>query len=214
LGGAARGRVERRGAAMGFYIDSRWEGRKKMSVDAQKILDEKSVKSISILRENLNTIRAGRANPALLDKITADYYGTPTPLKGISNITTPDPKSLLISPFDPKSLHNIEKAINLANIGINPSNDGKVIRLSIPPVTEERRKELTRLIKKFGEDAKVAIRNERRDANEALKKQEKAGELTEDDLKEELDQVQKKADKSIKEIDGVIAEKEKEIMEV
>jgi ribosome recycling factor len=185
-----------------------------MSVDAQKILDEKSAKSIAVLKENLNTIRAGRANPALLDKITVDYYGTPTPLKSISNVTAPDPKTLLIAPFDPKSLHSVEKAINLANIGINPSNDGKVIRLQMPPVTEERRKELTRLIKKFGEDAKVAIRNERRDANETLKKQEKAGELTEDDLKEELDKAQKTADKGIKEIDEIVAEKEKEIMEV
>jgi ribosome recycling factor len=185
-----------------------------MSIDVQQVLDDKSAKSISVLKENLNTVRAGRANPALLDKVMVDYYGTPTPLKGIANVTAPDPRSLLISPFDPKSLHNVEKAINVANIGINPANDGKVIRLSIPPVTEERRKELTKLVKKYGEDAKVAIRNERRDANDELKKQEKAGELTEDDLKDEQEQVQKKTDKSIKEIDAIVAEKEKEIMEV
>jgi ribosome recycling factor len=185
-----------------------------MSIDPQSVLDEKSEKSISILKENLNTVRAGRANPALLDKVAVDYYGTPTPLKNIASVTAPDPRSLLVTPFDPKALGNVEKALNMANLGINPNNDGKVIRLSIPPVTEERRKELTKLIHKYGEDAKVAIRNERRDANETLKKQEKAGELTEDDLKKELDDVQKKSDKSIKHIDEIIAEKVNEIMEV
>lgn len=185
-----------------------------MSIDVQQVLDEKMKKSISVLKEELNTVRAGRANPALLDKILVDYYGSPTPLKNIANISVPDPRSLMISPFDPKSIHDIEKAINVANLGINPSNDGKVIRLVIPAVTEERRKELIKLIKKFGEDAKVAIRNERRDANDELKKQEKAGELTEDDLKKSLDDVQKKTDKTIKDIDQIVVDKEKEIMEV
>ncbi len=111
-----------------------------MSIDVQHVLEEKMKKSISVLKEELNTIRAGRANPALLDKIMVDYYGSPTPLKNISNISVPDPRSLMISPFDPKSVHDIEKAINVANLGINPSNDGKVIRLVIPAVTEERRK--------------------------------------------------------------------------
>lgn len=185
-----------------------------MSMDVQAVLDDKTMKSISILKENLNTVRAGRANPSLLDKVMVDYYGTPSPLKNIANISVPDPRTLMIAPFDPKSLSDIEKAINVADIGINPSNDGKVIRLTIPVVTEERRKELTKLIKKFGEDAKVAIRNERRDANEHLKKQEKSGDLTEDDLKEEMDSVQKKTDKCMKEIDDIVAEKEKEIMEV
>ena len=185
-----------------------------MSIDVQQVLEEKMRKSISVLKEELNTIRAGRANPALLDKIMVDYYGSPTPLKNISNISVPDPRSLMISPFDPKSIHDIEKAINIANLGINPSNDGKVIRLVIPAVTEERRKELIKVVKKYGEDAKVAIRNERRDANDELKKQEKAGELTEDDLKKALDEVQKKTDKAIKDIDAIVAEKEKEIMEV
>lgn len=185
-----------------------------MSIDVQQVLEEKMRKSISILKEELNTVRAGRANPALLDKIMVDYYGSPTPLKNISNISVPDPRSLMISPFDPKSVHDIEKAINVANLGINPSNDGKVIRLVIPAVTEERRKELIKVVKKYGEDAKVAVRNERRDANDELKKQEKAGELTEDDLKKALDDVQKKTDKAIKDIDQIIADKEKEIMEV
>jgi ribosome recycling factor len=185
-----------------------------MSIDVQQVLDEKMKKSISVLKEELNTVRAGRANPALLDKIMVEYYGSPTPLKNISNISVPDPRSLLISPFDPKSIREIEKAINIANLGINPSNDGKVIRLVIPAVTEERRKELIKVVKKYGEDAKVAVRNERRDANDELKKQEKAGELTEDDLKKALDDVQKKTDKTIKDIDQIIADKEKEIMEV
>lgn len=185
-----------------------------MSKDVIASLKERTEKSKSVLKEELNTVRAGRANPALLDKIVVDYYGSPTPLKNISNISVPDPRTLLISPFDPKSIGDIEKAINVANIGINPSNDGKNIRLAIPAVTEERRKELTKTVKKMGEDAKVAIRNLRRDANDELKKQEKAGELTEDDLKKDLDTVQKETDKAIKDIDDICAAKEKEIMEV
>ncbi|MCL2437119.1 MAG: ribosome recycling factor [Clostridiales bacterium] len=185
-----------------------------MSMDVQGVLNEKISKSISALKENLNTVRAGRANPALLDKIMVNYYGSPTPLKNISNVSVPDPRTLMISPFDSKAIVEIEKAINVANIGINPSNDGKVIRLVIPQVTEERRKELTKLVKKIGEDSKVAVRNERREANELLKKMEKATELTEDDLKRELDDAQKKADKAIKEIDDIVAAKEKEILEV
>ena len=185
-----------------------------MSIDVQQVLEEKMKKSISVLREELNTVRAGRANAALLDQVKVDYYGSATPLKNISNISVPDPRTLMISPFDPKSIHDIEKAINIANLGINPSNDGKVIRLVIPAVTEERRKDLIKVVKKFGEDAKVAVRNERRDANDELKKQEKAGELTEDDLKKALDDVQKMTDKTIKDIDQIVVDKEKEIMEV
>ncbi len=185
-----------------------------MSKDVITLLKERTDKSKAVLKEELNTVRAGRANPALLDKIVVEYYGSPTPLKNISNISVPDPRTLLIAPFDPKSIGDIEKAINVANIGINPSNDGKNIRLVIPAVTEERRKELTKTVKKMGEDAKVAIRNLRRDANDELKKQEKAGELTEDDLKKDLDTVQKETDKAIKDIDDICAAKEKEIMEV
>jgi ribosome recycling factor len=185
-----------------------------MVADIQNILEEKTQKSISILKENLNTVRAGRANPALLDKVEVEYYGTMTPLKNMANVSVPDPRSLMVAPFDPKIINEIEKAINVANIGINPANDGKVIRLQIPSLTEERRVELTKLVKKFGEDAKIAIRNERRDANDKLKKQEKAGDLTEDDLKNELDDAQKKTDNAIKEIDEIVTEKEKEIMEV
>ncbi len=180
----------------------------------KKNLEERSKKTIAILKEDLNTVRAGRANPALLDKVMVDYYGSPTPLKNLSNISVPDPRTLLISPFDPKSISEIEKAINIANIGINPSNDGKAVRLVIPQVTEERRKELTKTVKKMGEESKVAIRNLRREANDELKKLEKNHEITEDELKKALDDVQKATDKTTKEIDEIVAAKDKEIMEV
>ena len=185
-----------------------------MSEFSMETLEEKIQTSESLLREELATVRAGRANAALVDKVMVDYYGTPTPLKALANISVPEPRTLLITPFDPKSIHEIEKAINVANIGINPVNDGKVVRLQIPQVTEERRKELTKTVKKMGEDTKVAVRNLRRDANDKVKKLEKAGDYTEDDVKETLDEIQKLTDKSIKEIDGIVAEKEKEIMEV
>ena len=185
-----------------------------MSEFSMETLEEKIQKSESLLREELATVRAGRANAALVDKVMVDYYGTPTPLKALANISVPEPRTLLITPFDPKSIHEIEKAINVANIGINPVNDGKVVRLQIPQVTEERRKELTKTVKKMGEDTRVAVRNLRRDANDKVKKLEKAGDYTEDDVKETLDEIQKLTDKSIKEIDGIVAEKEKEIMEV
>ena len=181
---------------------------------SHKTLEERIAKSIAMLKEDLNTVRAGRANPALLDKVTANFYGVPTPLKNMANITVPDPRTLMITPFDPKSIVDIEKGINIAEIGITPTNDGKCIRLVIPALTEERRKELTKTTKKMGEDAKIAIRNLRRDANDHLKKAEKAGEMTEDDLKKELDKVQKTTDKAVKDIDDIIAAKDKEILEV
>lgn len=182
--------------------------------NVMEMLNEKMDKTKTVLKENYNTVRAGRANPALLDRIMVEYYGTPTPLKNMSNISAPDPRTLQIVPFDPKSLNDIEKAINIANLGINPSNDGQCIRLLIPQVTEERRKDLTKTVRKMGEEAKVAVRNLRRDANDMLKKAEKAGELTEDDLKADLDEVQKKIDTCIKDIDEIIENKEKELMEV
>ncbi len=175
---------------------------------------EKINKTLNFLKEDLNTVRAGRANPAILDKVMVEYYGSPTPLKQIANISVPEPRMLMISPFDPKSIHEIEKAINIANIGINPSNDGKVVRLAIPQVTEERRKELNKTVKKMGEEAKVALRNMRRDLNDELKKLEKASEITEDDLKSALEEGQKIVDDHIKKIDEMVAQKEKEIMEV
>lgn len=183
-------------------------------MSTQDTLKEKIGKTISVLKTELNTVRAGRANAALLDQIVVPYWGVDTPLKQLANISVPDPRTLMIAPFDPKCITDIEKAINISNIGIHPTNDGKVVRLVVPQVTEERRKELTKVIKKMGEDAKVAVRNERRDANEHLKKAEKAGEMTEDDLKGELDEVQKVTDKAMKEIDEIIAHKEKELMEI
>ena len=177
-------------------------------------LEERIESTKNFLKENLNTVRAGRANPALLDKVMVDYYGTPTSLKALANVSVPDPRTLMIAPFDPQAIADIERAINEANIGINPANDGKVIRLAIPQLTEERRKELTKVVKGYGEDAKVAVRNMRRDMNEELKKSQKAGEITEDDLKEDLDETQKTCDKAIKDIDDMIADKEKELMEV
>lgn len=177
-------------------------------------MNEKIEKTKAVLKEELKTVRAGRANPSLLDKVMVDYYGTPTPLKNLSNITVPEPRLLMITPFDPKSISDLEKAINIANLGITPNNDGKVIRLEIPQLTEERRKELTKSTKKMGEDSKIAIRNLRRDANDDLKKQEKNSEISEDELKKEMEEVQNIVDKAIKDIDDMIAEKDKEIMEV
>ena len=182
--------------------------------NAKEIYQEKMEKTLSVLRADLNTVRAGRANAALLDQIAVEYYGVPTPLKNMANIAVPDPRTITITPFYPKSVKDVEKAIQVSNIGINPSNDGRTIRLVIPPLTEERRKELTKLIKKMGEESKVAVRNLRRDANEDLKKQEKNGELTEDDLKEELDEIQKLTDKCMKDIDSIVAAKDKELMEI
>lgn len=177
-------------------------------------LDVKIEKTIHVLKEEMATVRAGRANAALVDKVMVEYYGTPTPLKSLANISVPEPRTLLIAPFDPKSIPDIEKGINIANIGINPTNDGKVVRLQIPQVTEERRKELTKVVKKLGEDAKVAVRNLRRDANDKVKKMEKAGEFTEDDAKSTLNDIQKETDKAVKMIDEIVAAKDKEIMEV
>ena len=181
---------------------------------SHKDFQEKIEVTKEVLKEDLNTVRAGRANPALLDKVSVDYYGTPTPLKNIANIAAPDPKSLQITPFDPSSLGDIERAINIANIGITPTNDGKNIRLIIPDLTEERRKELTKITKKYGEEAKVAVRNLRREANDSVKKQEKDGEISEDDRDDELEKIQKTTDEAIKAIDEIIKEKDKEIMEV
>lgn len=177
-------------------------------------IDEKMSKTIEILRSDLNTVRAGRANPALLDKIMVNYYGSPTPLKNLSNISVPEPRLLMVAPFDPSVIVEIEKAIIASDIGINPTNDGKVIRLAIPQLTEERRKELTKQVKAMGEDAKIAIRNVRREENERLKKAEKDEDISEDEIRIALEDVQKKTDKAVKDIDDVIAAKEKEIMEV
>lgn len=177
-------------------------------------LEEKMQKSVKVLKDDLQSIRAGRANPALLDRITVDYYGTPTPLKQIAGISAPEPRLLLIQPYDKGAIQPIEKSITQSDLGINPSNDGKVIRLVIPMLTEERRKELIKIVKKNGEESKVALRNERREANEKLKKMQKNGDLTEDDNKKAEEEVQKLTNKYIELVDELINKKEKEMMEV
>ncbi len=183
-----------------------------MSTHAE--LEVRVKKTAEKLRLDLGAVRAGRANPALLDKVTVDYYGSPTPLKNIANISVPEPRTLLVSPFDPSSIPEIEKAIVASELGITPSNDGKVIRLTIPSLTEERRKELSKMVKKMGEESKVAVRNIRRDANDSIKKLEKNGEISEDELKVQLDEVQKVIEKAVKEIEQIVEVKEKEILEV
>ena len=185
-----------------------------MSEQIISILKEKIDKTTDKLQEDLLTVRAGRANVALVDKVMVKYYDVPTPLKQLANISTPDPRTIAIAPFDASILKEIEHGINEANIGITPSNDGKVIRLTMPQVTEERRKELTKTVKSHGEDAKVALRNLRRTANDDLKKSEKSGEMTEDELKSALDRVQKMTDQGVSEIDRIVAAKDKEIMEI
>lgn len=185
-----------------------------MSLQVHKELEEKMEKTVRVFKEDLHSIRAGRANPALLDRISVEYYGTATPLKQIASISAPEPRLLLIQPYDKTAIQGIEKAITQSDLGINPSNDGKTIRLAVPQLTEERRKELIKVVKKASESAKVAIRNERRDANDKLKKMEKNSEITEDELKKAEDEVQKKTDKFVAIIDELTAKKEKEMMEV
>lgn len=174
----------------------------------------KMQKSVDNLSRELANISAGRANSNLLNGVTVDYYGAPTPVQQLASISVPEARLLVIAPYDKSSVGNIEKAINAANLGVNPSSDGEVIRISIPALTEERRKDLVKDIKKIGEDAKVAVRNVRRDANDELKKQQKNADITEDDLKSQTADVQKLTDDSIKEIDKLLEEKEQDIMSV
>lgn len=170
--------------------------------------------SISALSRNLASIRAGRANASLLDRISVDYYGAPTPINQMAGISVPEARLLVIQPYDKTILSDIEKAILKSDIGITPSNDGSVIRLSVPALTEDRRKELVKSVKKEAEDTKVAVRNVRRDANEDLKKLEKNSEITEDELHRFGDDIQKLTDTFIKQVDEVALEKENEIMEI
>ena len=179
-----------------------------------KNTESKMIKAINSLEGDLASIRAGRANPAILDKITVEYYGVQTPLAQVGTISVPEARTIIVQPWDVSVLKEIEKAILASDIGINLNNDGKVIRLNFPPLTEERRKELNKSVSKRGEEAKVAVRNIRRDSIEQFKKQKKANEITEDDLKDMEEQIQKMTDKFVKQIDGIIAEKEKEILEV
>ena len=178
-----------------------------------KVYEEKMEKSIDALLNEYASIRAGRANPHVLDKIKVDYYGTPTPIQQVGNISVPEARMILIQPWEKSLIRPIEKAIQTSELGINPSNDGSVIRLVFPELTEERRKELAKDVKKKGDSAKVAIRNIR-DANEAFKKMEKNDEISEDDLKELTEKVQKLTDKSIEKIDKAVENKTKEILTV
>lgn len=170
-------------------------------------------KTIASLKDSFNTIRTGRANAAIFDKVRVDYYGTKTPLNQVATISIPEARSVIIQPFDKSLITEIEKAIQMADLGLNPSNDGKVIRISIPPLTADRRKELVKQAKTMAENSRTSIRNIRRDGNDEFKKQQKAGELTEDGLKQEEDKLQKLTDKFVAEINKIYESKEKEILE-
>ena len=167
-----------------------------------------------MLKPQLASVRAGRANAAVLDQITVDYYGVPTPIQQVASVSVPDPRSLLIQPWDASVLKGIEKAILASELGINPQNDGRAIRLVFPQLTEERRKELAKQVKKYGEEAKVAVRNIRREAIDKFKKQQKASEITEDDYKTVEKDIQKLTDDYIKEVEGIADKKEKELFEI
>jgi ribosome recycling factor len=179
-----------------------------------KDFEEKMKKTVAAYESNLATIRAGQANASVLNRISFEYYGAPTPVNTMADIRMADSRTLTITPYDASTLKAIEKAILVSDLGINPANDGKVIRLVFPQVTEERRKEIKKQIQKMGEDAKVAVRNIRRDANDLIKKMKKDGELTEDDAKGAEKSVQDLTDKYIKEVDSASAKKEKEVMEI
>lgn len=179
-----------------------------------KHIEEKMDKTISVLQENLAEIRAGRANPAILNKIKVDYYGTPTPINQVAGISVPEARLIVIQPWDTNLLKEIEKEILKAEIGINPNNDGKVIRLAFPELTEERRKELVKDIRKMGEESKVSVRSIRREGMDIAKAEQKEGTITEDELKSTEDKIQKLTDSKVAEIDKAIENKEKEIMSV
>lgn len=177
-------------------------------------IQEKMEKTINNFSERLSEIRAGRANPAILNKVKIDYYGTPTPINQMAGISVPEARLIVIQPWDVSVLKDIEKAILASDIGINPNNDGKVIRLAFPELNEERRKELVKDIKKMAEEAKVAVRGARRDGIEVAKAEQKEGNMTEDELKQAENEIQKLTDKNVEEIDKILANKEKEIMSV
>lgn len=171
-------------------------------------------KTVEATQRSFNTIRTGRANAALLDRIMVEYYGSPTPLKSLAGISTPDSSTINIQPYDRGSLNLIEKAISMSDIGLTPSNDGSVIRLNIPPLTSERRKELVKTAAKLSEEGKVALRNIRRDAVDSVRKQEKAGEISEDEARDQQDSIQKLTDKFVTKIDQLLQEKEADIMTI
>ena len=178
------------------------------------LMKDKMQKSTDNLVGEFAALRAGRANTAILDKITVDYYGTPTPINQMASVNVTESRILQIQPFDPSILQDIERAINTAEIGINPQNDGKIIRLTFPPLTEDRRKDLTKTIGKMAEDSKISVRNHRREAMDKYKSMQKSSEITEDDLKNMEKQVQDSTDKFCKEIDDMAAKKSKEVMEI
>lgn len=182
--------------------------------DAHKEFEAKMQKTIEVVKSDFASVRAGRANAGVLDKIQVEYYGVLTPLQQVASISSPDPRTLVIQPWDASLLKEIEKAIQTSDLGINPQNDGKLVRLSFPQLTEERRKELTKQVRKYGENGKVAIRNIRRDAMDQFKTREKKGEITEDTLKDYEDDLQKLTDKYCKEIDTLVSAKEEELMAV
>ncbi len=175
---------------------------------------DKMVKTVEFYKKDMLSLRAGRANPQILDRITVDYYGTSTPLKQMGNIMSPEPRLLTISLWDPKAIPLVEKAILKSDLGLNPSNDGKLIRLVVPELNEERRRDLTKIVRKGAEEAKVAVRGMRRDAIEQIKKLKKDSVITEDDQRKAEDEMQKVTDSTIKDIDKIASDKEKEIMEV
>lgn len=179
-----------------------------------KMYEEKMNKTLDVLLSDFGTIRAGRANPRVLDKIKVDYYGTPTPLQQVGNISVPEARMIVIQPWEKSLLKPIEKAILTSELGINPNNDGNCIRLIFPEMTEDRRKQVAKDVKKKGDGAKVAIRNIRRDANDAFKKMEKSGDMSEDDLTQATEKMQKLTDKMIEKVDKAVEEKTKEIMTV
>ena len=182
--------------------------------DVMLTAEEKMQKSCAAYERDMMGLRAGRANPKLLDRIMVDYYGTPTPIPQIGNISSPEPRLLVISPWEAKMIPQVEKAIQKSDLGLNPSNDGKIIRLVFPELNEERRRDLTKIASKGAEETKVAIRNIRRDAVDQIKKMKKNSEITEDDQKDAEEEIQKMTDKAIKDVDAIYAKKEKEIMEV
>lgn len=184
-----------------------------MAKSDYKVYEDKMVKTIDSLISEFGTIRAGRASASVLDKVTVDYYGTQTPLNQVGSISVPEPRMLVVQPWDPSLLKAIEKAILASDVGITPTNDGKSIRLAFPPLTEERRKELTKLVRKYAEEGKVAVRNVRREAVDAFKAMKKKSEITEDDLKICEKDMQDLTDKYVKKVDEVSAKKEKELME-
>jgi ribosome recycling factor len=185
-----------------------------MSKAIQDAMTVNMDKALQSLKAELAKVRTGRASTALVDTVHVDYYGSTTPLTQVANVTTPDARTIQIAPWEGSMLGAIEKAILAANLGLTPQNDGKVVRISVPAMTEERRKEMVKLVKRMGEESKVAIRNHRRDANEEVKKQEKAKALTEDDAKKAMEVIQKKTDEKVAEVDKVMLAKEKEIMTV